>query len=256
MVLSRLWAKYQGRYRRNVHRLFFRRPFPINTSVPLISFTFDDFPRSALLTGGAILKDYGAVGTYYASFALMSTQSASGAMFLPEDLSLLLAQGHELGCHTFHHCPTWQTSPVAFERSSIENGRAFSALLPGVSLRTLSYPISPPRPETKRRVAKHFLCCRGGGQTFNRITTDLNYLRAFFLEQSRDNPEAVKNLIDANQRAAGWLIFATHDVCPTPSPFGCTPEFFQSIVQYSIRSGARVLPMAQAYEALRSSHAT
>ena len=56
-----------------------------------------------------------------------------------------------------------------------------------------------------------------GGQTFNSGTADLNLLCAFFLEQSRDNPAAVKRLIDQNAKARGWLIFATHDVCASPS---------------------------------------
>jgi hypothetical protein len=253
LAFLHFWAKCQGRYRRNIHRLFFRRPFPINADVPFISFTFDDFPRSALLTGGAILKRHGLAGTYYASFGLMGKQAPTGTMFLPEDLKALLEQGHELGCHTFGHCHSWETKPAAFERSIIENRLALSELLPGASFRTLSYPISTPRPRTKQRVAKHFVCCRGGGQTFNAGTTDLNYLCAFFLEQSRDNGEAVKSLIDQNRRARGWLIFATHDLCPVPSPFGCTPDFFEDIVQCAVSSGARILPVVQAWEALCSS---
>src|SRR5204863_9823839 len=114
---------------------------------------------------------------------------------------------------------------------------------------------------------RYFRCCRGGGlkagrylhrhtaggQTFNLGVTDLNYLCAFFLEKSRDNPEAVKSLIDQNARARGWLILATHDVCAAPSPFGCTPDFFGEIVKYAAASGARILPVFQACEALRAS---
>ena len=247
---SRLLGAIPGRYRRNVHRLLFKRPFPINTSVPLISFTFDDFPRSALLTGGAILNSHALAGTYYASLGLMGQETSVGTIFLPEDLSVLVEQGHELGCHTYSHCHSWRTRPAVFEHSIVENRLALSAILPGACLRTLSYPMSPPRPWTKQRVVKHFECCRGGGQTFNTGTTDLNYLSSFFLEQSRDNAWAVKSLIDQNSRARGWLIFSTHDVRPVPSPFGCTPEFFQDVVQYAVNSGARILPVVQAWEAL------
>ena len=232
--------------------MFFRRPFSLNADEPIISFTFDDFPRSALLTGGAILERHGLAGTYYASIGLTGKEGPTGIMFLPEDLRALLERGHELGCHTFDHCHSCGTKPAEFERSIIENRLALRELLPGVSFRTFSYPISPPRPRTKQRAAKYFVCCRGGGQSFNAGTTDLNYLCAFFLEQSRDNPEVVKNLIDQNRRARGWLIFATHDVCAAPSPFGCTPEFFESIVQCAVNSGARILPVVQAWEALCS----
>src|SRR5207237_1150170 len=89
MTLSSLAARTQGRYQRSAARFLFRRPFPIDTQVPLISFTFDDFPRSALLTGGAILKRFGLLGTYYASFGLMGTKAPTGSIFLADDIGAL-----------------------------------------------------------------------------------------------------------------------------------------------------------------------
>ena len=125
-------------------------------------------------------------------------------------------------------------------------------LAPRATFKTFSYPISVPRAQTKQRISKYFACCRCGGQTFNVGNVDLNYLSAFFLEQSRDNPEIVKSLIDQNRRARGWLIFATHDISDDPTNWGCTPEFFEEIVRYAVNSGARILPALQAYELLRT----
>lgn len=253
MVLSSFWARVQGRYARTTNRLFFRRPFAISTQVPFISFTFDDFPRSALHTGGAILRSFGLAGTYYASFGLMGKQAPAGAMFVPEDLNALFAQGHELGCHTFGHYDSWKTETGIFEDSIIENKRALSELCPEASFKTFSYPIQPPRIRTKRKVARHFACCRGGGQTFNAGTADLNYLFSYFLEKSRGYPAEVKNLIERNRQDRGWLIFSTHDISKDPTPFGCTPDYFEDIVQCAVASGARILPVVQAWEALRAS---
>jgi peptidoglycan/xylan/chitin deacetylase (PgdA/CDA1 family) len=233
-------------------RFAFRRPFRLETRVPFISFTFDDFPRSALHTGGAILQRNGLAGTYYASFGLMGKQAPTGEMFLPGDAKAALERGHELGCHTFAHCDAWQTETSVFEDSIRANQVALRGVVTGASFRTLSYPINPPRALTKRRIAKYFTCGRGGGQTFNVGTADLNYLRAFFLEKSRGNPEPVKKLIDQNRSARGWLIFATHDVCKNPTAFGCTPEFFEEIVRWAIASGAKILPVIEVWETLRS----
>ena len=52
-------------------------------------------------------------------------------------------------------------------------------------------------------------------------------------------------------QAKGWLILATHDVCDNPSPYGCTAQFFETVVQHAVQSGARVLPVVSALEALR-----
>ena len=215
---------------------------------PIISFSFDDFPRSALLNAGAILRQCGFAGTYYASFGLMGKQAPTGEIFAREDLDELIRQEHELACHTFDHYDSWETNPAEFEASILRNQRAVAQQLPGVTLRSLAYPISWPRPETKRRVASYFECARGGHQTFNAGIVDLNYLKAFFIEQSRDNFEAIKQTIDGNARANGWLIFATHDVCNQPTRFGCSPGFFEKVVNYAIQSKATILPVFRAWQ--------
>ena len=231
-------------------RALVRRQLAIQTPVPLISFTFDDFPRSAFLEAGSILTRYGVRGTYYASLGLMGKQSQMGPMYQTEDLKELARLGHELGCHTFGHCHSWNTPPDIYEKAILDNQQALNEVLPGTAFQTFSYPFSGPRLPVKQVAARHFLCCRGGGlragrflfrhhaggQTFNSGTADLNLLCAFFLEQSRENPEAVKRLIDQNAQARGWLILATHDVCDTPSRFGCTPAFFEQVVQWSLES--------------------
>jgi peptidoglycan/xylan/chitin deacetylase (PgdA/CDA1 family) len=217
---------------------------------PLITFTFDDFPRSALHTGGGILGHYGAAGTYYIALGLMSQVGPTGEIFRHEDLHLLSAQGHELGCHTFHHCPAWETSAREYEASVVLNSATLRTLAPAARMETHSYPISYPRPSSKRRISDRFRACRGGGQAINYGIVDLNYLNSFFLEQSSDNFDAIERMIAANAAIGGWLVFSTHDVDQNPTRFGCTPRFFEKVVQRSIHSGATVVSMSAALESL------
>jgi len=219
----------------------------IQPSSPLVSFSFDDFPRSALMQGGAILGEYGFAATYFACFGLMGRQTPTGEIFSRDDLPELQRHRHELACHTFDHCDAWGTAPADFEASCLRNQRWVARELPAANLTSLSYPISWPRPQTKRRVAKFYQCARGGGQTMNIGKTDVNYLKAFFLEQSRDDMDAIKRTVDQNARLGGWLILATHDVSNSPTRFGCTPEFFKRVVEHVLRSGATVLPVGQAF---------
>src|SRR6266853_6422019 len=88
------WLKLQEYYRRRAASLLFKRPFLIRLQRPLISFTFDDFPRSALLVGGAILNRLGLAGTYYASLGLVGKETESGQIFFPDDLTTLFKEGH------------------------------------------------------------------------------------------------------------------------------------------------------------------
>lgn len=249
-AFSQLVARAQGKYQRATARHFFRRPFAVRPHTPIISFTFDDFPRSALLTGGKILQSYGLKGTYYASLGLIGQTIETGTMLLAEDVKDLVAQGHELGCHTFGHCHAWDTRPSRFESAIRQNREALQVLVSGASFKSHSYPIGVPRAQTKHITSKYFTLCRGGGQTFNAGVADLSYLSAYFLEKSRDDPDAIKRMIDENSRARGWLIFATHDVSDRPTQWGCTPQLFQDIVQRSALSGAKILPVFEAYEYL------
>lgn len=247
------WVRARRLMERKSARMFFRKTIRIHLTEPLISFTFDDFPRTALFSGGAILKKFDLAGTYYTALGLLGKDSPSGEIFHREDLKQALQEGHELGCHTFSHCHAWNTESKDFERSIVENANALREIVPDASFRSFSYPISEPRPITKRRVSRHFECCRAGGQAINVGTTDLNQLSAYFLEKAKGQMAAVQNLIDANSKAGGWIIFATHDISPRPSPYGCTPEFFEAVVQQSVRSGARVLPVGAALEAILAS---
>lgn len=250
MFFRNSWSRLEGYYQRKAASLASRKPFLIDTQRPLISFTFDDFPRSALLAGGEVLHRFDLAGTYYASLGLAGQDTPSGHIFDTADLETLFAQGNELGCHTFAHFDSWGTDAATLERSIIENRAALHGLYPHAEFHSFAYPISLPRPVSKARIAQHFLSCRGGGQTINVGKIDLNLLSAYFLERSRGNIQTVKDIIDRNRRAPGWLIFATHDVANSHTPYGCTPEFLEDVVRYAVSSGAQIVPVVEALKVL------
>jgi peptidoglycan/xylan/chitin deacetylase (PgdA/CDA1 family) len=224
----------------------FRATVDCKPDAPLISFTFDDFPHSALSTGGEILRSFGTVGSYYVCLGRLGADSPSGPLCTAEDVARAWNEGHEIGCHTFSHCHSWNTEAAVYESSIHENSAAFAELIPGGRFRSFSYPLAFPRPALKRICARYFQACRGGGQRINAGTTDLNQLSAYFLEKTGENFRAIEDLIDENARKCGWLIFATHDVDRSPSRFGCTTEFFTRVVQYAVNSGAQVVPVIRA----------
>jgi peptidoglycan/xylan/chitin deacetylase (PgdA/CDA1 family) len=176
----------------------------------------------------------------------MNTDAPVGRIFSEQDLHDVVARGHELGCHTFDHYDSWNTNPQTFANSTVKNRQALSRLLPEASFSTLSYPLANPRPRTKRNIEKYFPGCRGCGQKFNSGTTDLNFLRAYFLEYCRGDVRPAKELIDRNCQAGGWLIFATHDIAENPTRFGCTPGFFKEVIRHAVASGATILPVGAA----------
>ena len=246
-VIRRLSAKW----RRFSIESFGRRDFTLSTDVPYVSFTFDDFPRTALTEGGTILRGHGVTGTYFVSLQLLGKPSPSGPIATPDDVKALLADGHELGCHTYEHLDGCHSSVDEFERSIRQNRVALADVAPGATFPVFAYPLNGPVLSIKRAVGKHFVGCRGGGQTFNSGVTDLNLLKAYFLDwRNRGNADVVREVVERNAAERGWLIFATHDVAPEPSRYGCYPDFFENAVRLSISSGARVVPMMEACAAL------
>jgi hypothetical protein len=235
------WIRF--RCRREACGRFAQRNHAFQLSRPIISFTFDDFPQNAGTTGRKILKQFGVLATYYVSFGLAGSVAPTGQIFESSELEEVIADGHELGCHTFDHCHAWDTDSRAFAESSDRNRAELEKLLPGQKFQTMSYPISCPSPSVKRVSASRFAACRGGGQTFNARSLDRNYLHAFFLEKCRDNRGLVRSIIQQNDDENGWLIFATHDISESPTPYGCSPEFFETTLKAAASSRAILLPV-------------
>lgn len=212
---------------------------------PLVSFAFDDFPRSALAIAGSLLEENGFHGTYYAAMGLMGKNTEVGEIFHDEDLPTLVQRGHELACHTFDHISCREASPEAIREQCSRNRSCVSKALGGYKLRNFAFPFGKVSLKAKCTLAVDYETCRtvSLGINFDRI--DLAYLRAFPVYSSRPIRQ-LKDLIDRNARRKGWAILYTHDVSRNPSPWGCTPEYFQEALSIVADSGATVLTVAEA----------
>ena len=254
-VARDLPSRARNKWRRLLVHHAGQRRFDLSTRVPYISFTFDDYPRSALLEGGRILEAHGVRGTYFISLNLAGGDSPSGTVATPDDVVATLEAGHEVGCHTYAHLDGCNSSVAAFETSIADNREAFRRLVPQTPLSVFAYPLDGPVLDIKRAFGRHFVCCRGGGQTFNAGAIDLNLLNAYFLDwRNQDDLAAVQAVIDQNAAERGWLIFATHDVADSPSRYGVSRRFFNQVVAAAVQSGARVVPMMTACRELNISN--
>jgi peptidoglycan/xylan/chitin deacetylase (PgdA/CDA1 family) len=242
-----------GRLRRQwLSSVCSRRVF-LGTAGPIVSFTFDDFPRTALTVGGHILKSYGARGTYYAAAGLMNSSNNLGEQFRREDLNTLLADGHELASHTFSHISCRAVSCFKF-RKEVEKGRRAIQETTGRSdSGNFAFPFGEVTLNAKRAIGADVASSRSIWQGLNGPEVDLNLLRANSLYGDHDRYAQVQELILDNDRRKGWLIFYSHDVQLTPSRFGCTPGLLEFAVSLASRRSARILTVAQVVTELTSS---
>ena len=254
IYMRNLFSRVIGKYHRTLAYRFCRRMTAIKTSIPIISFTFDDAPRSAFTTAGGILKSHGASATFFVSLGLLGSQTEVGTIATSDDLLRAVKEGDELGCHTFDHWDSWQTTKKKFIESVVKNKQALVSILPGYKFRTFAYPKTGALSPIKLQIEKYFDCCRGGGQRPNTGRADLNLLKAYFLDRRiKADIDEVKGMIDLNTSLKGWLIFVTHDVRDDPSPYGCLPKFFGEVVKYAARSDALLLPVGEACKKLQAS---
>lgn len=223
------------------HRKTARRPAP----KPMVSFTFDDFPRSAVATAGKILSDRGVRGTYYAALGLMGTKTVVGEMFERSDLEMLVSAGHEIACHTFGHVLCSDMAGSELLANCRSNRMRIAEVLNGYTFENFSFPEGVVTVSAKTALNAVYQTCRTIEPGINRDPVDLGYLRANRI-YSRLGIGKVKELIQQNQEESGWTILYTHDVCDSPSPYGCTPQEFREVLGYATQSGAEILSVSEA----------
>lgn len=228
----------------------YRRPAALGDLGPIVTFTFDDFPRSALTVGGSILESFAVRATYYVSMGLMNAENPLGQQFSREDLDSLVERGHEAAIHGFDHLSARDTSVERFIADVSRCETMLHQLFPAGASSNFAYPFGHTTLSLKRRLGPKMSSSRGAIAGLNGPEIDLNLLRANLLCGDVDQFEPVRQLMSENAARNSWLIFFSHDVENEPSAYGCTPALLRQTVRFAVEQGASVLTVADAVRAL------
>jgi peptidoglycan/xylan/chitin deacetylase (PgdA/CDA1 family) len=227
-----------ARVKRRLVQSVLAAPAEVRPDRAVVSFTFDDFPKSAL-TGADIVEAAGGRAGFYACTSVMGKRSPIlGEMFDSATIAELSARGHEIGAHTHDHADCAQASLDAIERSVGDNlvRIADAGYQPTVS--AFAYPYGETTFAAKQWLAHVFATSRGIRPGVNHGRTDRAQLRATELLDNaasrRRASEQVKKCLASN----GWLILFTHDVSPTPSAYGVPPDLIADLVAQAVDGGA------------------
>ena len=227
---------------RRIGLMMSSRPIPVGWPGGVVSFTFDDFPKSAFVTGGSIIERHGARATYYVSMRLAGTNDILGRMFDYQDILAAHRAGHEIACHTHAH-PNCHGATSSLIRAEVrENAAAISSVMEGFIPTNFAYPYGSVSVRAKYVLGPRFSSCRGIGRGINHGTADLADLLAINIYAADFDEWEMRRLIDTTTAIGGWLIFYTHDVVETPSPYGCKASQLETIVAYAARR-TTVLPV-------------
>jgi peptidoglycan/xylan/chitin deacetylase (PgdA/CDA1 family) len=242
------WSALSARISNRLARHFCIAPFRLTDTGPMVSFTFDDVPKSAATVGAPMLEEYDGRGTFYISGSLVDQKDDHWAAISADDIVGLHRRGHEVACHTFSHLRATDLDAAAIAEEIDKNRRYLLALDSSIKVDNFAYPYGQGSLPRKRQLSKAFRSSRGIVPGVNSGTVDLHYLRAMPLIERDIERDAVDRAFDEAVASNGWLIFYSHDVEAAPSPYGCSPALLRHALDAASR---RNIPIVSVAEALR-----
>jgi peptidoglycan/xylan/chitin deacetylase (PgdA/CDA1 family) len=217
--------------------------YRLRNAGPMVSFTFDDLPKSAATTGADILEAHGAHGTFYVSGGLVGVTTPEWAAGDASDLLSLRRRGHEIGCHTFSHLDCGQ-APAGLAAGDVERNLEALRALGAPEPRTFAYPYGDVSTPAKAALGSRFSLLRALHHGLIDRGSDLNQAPAVGIE-GPPGEQAARGWLRRALAQRAWLILYTHDVREDPSPFGCTPAALARLLDEALAGGAEIVTVAE-----------
>ncbi|HEY8260129.1 MAG TPA: polysaccharide deacetylase family protein [Methylosinus sp.] len=211
----------------------------LRNTAPMVSFTFDDVPDSAL-DGAELIESAGARGTFYISTALLGLRADHWRVIDADGVRELHRRGHEIGLHGHRHLPIGLHSASSLAEDIAQNKSALRAVVPGAVAENFAYPYGQLNFARKRQLAKLVKSSRDIRGGVNRGFVDPQLIGAVALADSRLGAAEVERHLDEAAAVNGWLVFLTHDVADQPSPYGVSRRLLSHAIEGALRRGLRI----------------
>lgn len=211
---------------------------------PVVSFTFDDAPETAL-RGADLLESRGFLGTFYLCFGLLGRDGPLGRFVNVEQTRDLIGRRHEVACHTAHHLQA-ECVPGTDYAADIDENHRLARQIFGIEATSFAYPYGSVTLTAKRAAATRHVTCRTTRSGLSVGTFDAALLPAVSIYGDATLLSRSEAMLKACALRRGWLIFYTHDVDVSPSRFGCTPEHLNCLIERAVDLGCDVLPVDRA----------
>lgn len=232
--------------RRVTQRVTIKPLQPVRRSI--ITFSFDDFPKSAADAGAEIIESIGAKAVYYTSSGLRGITLQTGEQYEQDDLLRLITSGHEIGAHTHTHLDC-SAAPVDIVIADIEHNLSeLKAMGLDTPVEHFAYPYGEATIHLKKALKGKFSTCRGIMPGFNKTSSDSLQLKAMELKPDGSTTDRALHAIEVALTRPVWLHIFTHDIRQKPSDYGTTPA---SLMQVARRARDSQLPILTPSAALR-----
>ena len=212
----------------------------------IITFSFDDFPKSAADNGADIMDSFGAKAIFYACSGLAGGVNLTGEQYTDTDMLALDRAGHEIGAHTRTHRDCAQIPTQAALEDIARNLQDLKDMGLDTPVRHFAYPYGETTILLKRALRDVFTTARGIRAGVNRRGSDRMQLAAMELTPDKATTARAVHAIDQATKAPVWLHIFTHDIRDNPSPFGTTAQELRKIVKSARDSGIQILTPGEA----------
>ena len=241
-----------SRVKRRILPMQAQRKTSFKLDKPIISFSFDDCPKSVINNAIKPLEAEGWKSTIYVAAGLCDTTNHLGLHMSEDDVAALHKSGHEIGDHTFSHCDG-SALPLQDVLADIDKNQAALGALGLPPSETFAYPYGQATPALKRALEARFIGARGIDSRNHITSADLNQIGSNRLYRGAEFDALIGQISDLRARPA-WITIFTHDVREKPSHFGCTPEQMKATIEAVKKSRATVLTIADAIKYVESRH--
>lgn len=246
-------GSFASRIGRKIIPHFAKRTLNFQLDRPIVSLSFDDFPKSVMENALPLLDKYNWKATFYVAAGLERTTNHLGLHYDRYDLQRLEQQGHEIGCHTYHHLNIREISESRVRDELSSNAKSLKALGVNSPLETFAYPFGETSIARKNQLSEQFASMRGIMRGAHYNTVDLNQIKSVPIYTGADMTQTMEFIKDL-KRKPGWLTLFTHDIRKAPSEWGCTPEDFAKTLTTIEQSGALVLPIQETINYLKEAN--
>ncbi|HED36466.1 MAG TPA: hypothetical protein ENJ08_19895 [Gammaproteobacteria bacterium] len=237
-----MFWKMRNAANRLIYKYFYAKYVNVPDSCRIVTFTFDDFPDSALFNGGKLLEKYGFRGTFYLAPELCEKTTEVGRIVSSADVNKCIEAGHEIGHHTFSHldCSAAEKKEIIadIEKANVELG--------DIKAENFSYPFGRNNIKARKVLSSYFKSCRGIHGGINRGKVDVLNLKSNAVYLGNNNADSLVQKINDIKDNGGWLIFYTHDVTRQPGPYGCTKEMLENLIKAATESGLKIATVEEA----------
>ncbi len=222
------------------------RQIPARAGRGVLSITFDDIPRSAWTNGGRILDQHGLHATYYLSGDLCGKIFEGREQYRREDVADIVAAGHEVGSHLFHHVSTLGLSPGQMRHEIARNDDFLQEVIgPNFLPQSFAYPYGEISISAKWLCNRRFASSRSVMGGLNGVGADRDQLRILPIDNVFASTADWAGIMDTVAREGAWAIALAHGVDDSGHAFSCPPDRLETLIQQALAAGLDIHPVGE-----------